>query len=318
MSYQNIEPIDLKRITLEIFNLIALHKEGNVLTLINRFAMYKNEKGENIFQIRNQELNNIFMSCCKFELKNAALIIMTDYYPHFKFDLGSINLRKRTALMICIENNMFDVASELLEYPDSLPELNNNKVDENFTAIQFIANKKLSSLQSGIPILVKIITYYLDYNPASQLLHKIIDNICDNPDLKNILQGLYGDEIDFNNICLPIQETQATRSIMEGNPNIINTRSVTSSRIVATPFTHPQAIPINPNDDTFDERMYGRNVRQGYNGGKSTRRKRVKTYTSKNIKKTKNIKQTKKKKLFYKHKNGFLKNQSRVYRKNRF
>jgi len=293
MSYQNFEPIDLTRITLKIFNLIARNKEEDVLALINKYAIYTNEKGENIFQIRNQELNNIFMSCCKYELKNAALIIITHYYPHFKFDLGSINIRKRTALMICIENNMFEVALKLLEYPDSLPELNNNKVDENFTAIQFIANKNLSSLQSGIPILVKIITYYLDYNPASQLLHKIIDNICDNQELKNILQGLYGDEIDFNNICLPIQEAQATRSIMEGNPDIINTRSVTSSRIVATPFTHPQAIPINPNDDTFDERMYGRNVRQRHNGGKPTRRKRVKTHASKNKTKSKQRKHRK-------------------------
>uniref|UniRef100_A0A6C0DIA4 Uncharacterized protein n=1 Tax=viral metagenome TaxID=1070528 RepID=A0A6C0DIA4_9ZZZZ len=297
MSYQNFEPIELTRITLEIFKLIARNKENDVLALIDNFAEYTNKKGENIFQIRNQELNNIFMSCCKFELKNAALIIITNFYPHFKFDLGSINIRKRTALMMCIENNMFDVASELLKYPDSLPELNNDKVDEKFTAIQFIANKKLTSLQIGIPILVKIITYYLDYNPASQLLHKIIDNICDNQELKNILQGLYGDEIDFNNICLPIKEAQATRSILKGNPDIINTRSVTSSRIVATPFTYPLAIPINPNDDIYDEIMYGRNVRQSHNGGKSTRRKRVKTRASKNKTKTKSKyrKQTNKK-----------------------
>jgi hypothetical protein len=31
--------------------------------------------------------------------------------------------------------------------------------------------------------------------------------------------------------------------------------------------------------------MYGRNVRQRHNGGKSTNRKRVKTHASKNIKK---------------------------------
>jgi adenylate kinase family enzyme len=287
MSYQNVEPIDLTRITLEIFKLIARNKQDDVLALIDKYAIYTNKKGENIFQIRNQELNNIFMSCCKFELKNAALIIITNYYPHFKFDLGSINIRKRTALMMCIENNMFDVASELLKYPDSLPELNNNNVDEKFTALQFIANKKLTSLQTGIPILVKIITYYLDYNPASQLLHEIIDNICDNQELKNIIQRLYGDEIDFNKICLPIKEAQTTRSILKGNPDIINTRSVTSSRIVATPFTHPQAIPINPNDDIYDEIMYGRNVRQRHNGGKPTRRKRVKTYASKNKTKSK-------------------------------
>ena len=94
--------------------------------------------------------------------------------------------------------------------------------------------------------------------------------------------------IDFDKICDPIQEADTV--IVKGNPNIINTRSVTNSQLVATPMETYIAYPLrednrsddDDDDETFDERMNNRNVRARYSGGKPTRKKRIKIYISKN------------------------------------
>ena len=289
MSYQNVEPIDLKRITLEIFNLIALHKEGNVLTLINRFAMYKNEKGENIFQIRNQNHNNILLLSCMFELNDLCRTIIHNY--NNLFDLGLRNLQGKTALIICIEKNNFTIALELLQYRNYLPELNYNTDNIENNTLDLIMSKTnlLFDSPEYLQTLAKILNYYLEFKSTSQILHKNIDKICNDFYIKRMLPRFFKKKvIDFDKICDPIQEADTV--IVKGNPNIINTRSVTNSQLVATPMETYIAYPLrednrsddDDDDETFDERMNNRNVRARYSGGKPTRKKRIKIYVSKN------------------------------------
>lgn len=137
--------------------------------------------------------------------------------------------------------------------------------------------------------LAKILNYYLEFKSTSQILHKNIDKICNNFYLKRMLPRFFKKKvIDFDKICDPIQEADTV--IVKGNPNIINTRSVTNSQLVARPMETYIAYTLHENDDddgddhdeTFNERMNNRNVRPRYSGGKHTRKKRIKIYVSKN------------------------------------
>lgn len=285
-----INNIFFDQIVAEIFALIKEKKQTKVLEIINYYNDYRNERGDNIFQIRNQNHNNILLLSCMFELNDLCRTIIHNY--NNLFDLGLRNLQGKTALIICIEKNNFTIALELLQYRNSLPELNYNTDNIENNTLDLIMSKTnlLFDSPEYLQTLAKILNYYLEFKSTSQILHKNIDKICNDFYLKRMLPRFFKKKvIDFDKICDPIQEADTV--IVKGNPNIINTRSVTNSQLVATPMETYIAYPLHEDnrsddddddDETFDERMNNRNVRARYSGGKPTRKKRIKIYVSKN------------------------------------
>jgi hypothetical protein len=290
-----INNIFFDQIVLEIFALIKEKKQTKVLEIINHYNANISERRENIFQIINQNHNNILLLSCIFELNDLCRTIINNY--NNLFDLGLRNLQGKTALIICIEKNNFTIAMELLQYRNSLPELNYNTDNIENNTLDLIMSKTNLRFDSPeyLQTLAKILNYYLEFKSTSQILHKNIDKICNNFYLKRMLPRFFKKKvIDFDKICDPIQEADTV--IVKGNPNIINTRSVTNSQLVARPMETYIAYTLHENDDdddgddhdeTFNERMNNRNVRPRYSGGKHTRKKRVKTYASKNKTKSK-------------------------------
>lgn len=275
------------------------------------------------------------MLSCIFYLSETCATIIQKY--NNLFDLGLRNSQGKTALIICIEKDNFNIALELLQYRNSLPELNydnDNIENDTLNIIMSKTNLVFSDSSKYIETLARIISYYLQYNSTSEILHKNIDKICSDNYLKRMLQKYLNKSfIDFDKLCLPIVETNTV--IINGNPNIINTRSVTGSEIVATEMEHPAlAYPVDDDDDDDDvvdmvidntignirsreddERINNRNIRRRLTGGKNKRkpttRKRVKTYASKNIKKTKHRKNRKNRK----HTKRIKKINIKVYKK---
>jgi hypothetical protein len=88
---------------------------------------------ENIFTLTNDDSdgNNLLSYCCKKNIPRLCNYII-DYYGD-TFDIGAINHAKETALIISIQNNMFDVANNLIScsYADDYTEPNIGQIDNN-------------------------------------------------------------------------------------------------------------------------------------------------------------------------------------------
>jgi hypothetical protein len=191
----------MNRIVQQIFTLIGEKNEIQVIKDIKYYAKFINQDGFSIFEIdnningNNNLMNNILMSCCMFALQNAALFIIQNYND--SVELGSINRQWDTALMICINNNMYRVALELLKYKDSVPELANQDMKSSF---DLILTKTINN--DTIPILVKLIEYYLQFSPTNKNFHKNMDIICSNQHIVELLQPRFNkDVLDFAKIC---------------------------------------------------------------------------------------------------------------------
>jgi hypothetical protein len=295
-KYTNEEEItnkEMDKIVQQIFTLIGERNEPEVIKYINHYANFINQDGFSIFEIDNNiRRNDILMSCCMFGLQNAALLIIRKYNDSVEF--GSINRQGQTALMICINNNMYRVAIEILNSRDSVPELTNEDI---ISSLDLILTKTINN--ETIPVLVKLIEYYLQYSPTNKNFHKNIGTICSNQHIVQILQPYFSkDVLDFDKICSPIQQAEVSNYVnntvtpynMRNDQNILN----------ATPYSMQIAEPINdahmnfdPNEYT-DEELASMRIQKRF-GGKKRRTKRK---TSKHKKTKRRGKLHKKKKLF--------------------
>jgi hypothetical protein len=181
-------------------------------------------------------------------LQNAALFIIRNYND--SVELGSINRQGQTALMICINNNMYLVASELLNSKDSLPELDDEDIK---STLDLILTKTINN--DTIPILVKLIEYYLQFSPANKNFHKNINIICSNKHLVEKLQPYISKNVvDFDKICGPINPADSSNYVnneitpynMRNNQNTLN----------ATPYNMQIAQPIVDPYMNFDANEY--------------------------------------------------------------
>ena len=290
---QIISKEQMKQGALELFKLISQRDrdENTIITLIKHYAKFTNEDGFTIFEIDDNMRNDIFMLCCKYGLQNAALIILKNYRD--LVDLSTINLQGQTALMLCLNNNMYQIALNILNYPnspDSLPELKNQNM--RTTTLDLILRKPIDDdyIKS---ILVNVILYFLQYAPANANFNKNLNTICSNKHLAQILQPhVNRDMLDFDKICMPVAPAEAS-IFSNANSNLYNTRNNTRSikklKVKATPYAIPIAEPTNDmnfeineySDDQMDD--FRLQKRRRFGGNKKRNRK---TQRKKHHKKT--------------------------------
>ena len=290
---QIISKEQMKQGALELFKLISQRDrdEKTIITLIKHYANFTNEDGFTIFELDDNMRNDIFMLCCKYGLQNAALIILKNYRD--LVDLSTINLQGQTALMLCLNNNMYQIALNILNYPnspDSLPELKNQNM--RTTTLDLILRKPIDDdyIKS---ILVNVILYFLQYAPANANFNKNLNTICSNKHLAQILQPhVNRDMLDFDKICMPVAPAEAS-IFSNANSNLYNTRNNTRSikklKVKATPYAIPIAEPTNDmnfeineySDDQMDD--FRLQKRRRFGGNKKRNRK---TYRKKHHRKT--------------------------------
>jgi hypothetical protein len=90
------------------------------------------DEEENIFTLTmTNGGNNLLLYCCKKNIPRLCNYIIDNYGD--TFDIGAINHAKETALIISIQNNMFDVATNLIScsYLDDFTEPNIGQIDNN-------------------------------------------------------------------------------------------------------------------------------------------------------------------------------------------
>jgi hypothetical protein len=90
------------------------------------------DEEENIFTLTmTNGGNNLLLYCCKKNIPSLCNYIIDNYGDIF--DIGAINHAKETALIISIQNNMFDVAENLIScsYLDDFTEPNIGQIDNN-------------------------------------------------------------------------------------------------------------------------------------------------------------------------------------------
>lgn len=262
----------MNRIVQQIFILIGERNEQQVIKDIRYYANFRNEDGFSIFEIDNNiGKNNILMSCCRFGLQNAALLIIRNYKD--SVELGSINRQGQTALMICINNNMYQVALELLNSRDSLPELANENM---ISSLDLILAKPVNAVTS--PILVKLIEYYLQYSATNKNFHKNMDIICSNKHVVEILQPYISKNVlDFDKICSKKQEAEVSNYVnntvtpynMRNAQNIVN--AIPYNMQIAEPIIDPH-MHFDANEYT-DEQLASMRINKRL-GGKKKRTKR--------------------------------------------
>jgi hypothetical protein len=273
----------MNRIVQQIFTLIGERNELQVIKDIKYYAKFINQDGFSIFEIDNNiRRNDILMSCCMFGLQNAALLIIRNYND--SVELGSINREGQTALMICINNNMHKVALELLNFRDSVPELANEDMKSSF---DLILTKTINN--DTIPILVKLIEYYLQFSPTNKNFHKNINIICNNKHIVEKLQPKIDKNVlDFDKICSPIKPAE-TSNYVNNEITPYNTRN-NKNTLNATPYSMQIAEPINDPNMNFDANEYTdeqlTSMRINKTAGLGGKKKRTKKKTTKH-KKTK-------------------------------
>jgi hypothetical protein len=293
-NLQIISNDEMNKIVLQIFQLIGERNEKNILLHIKHYANFRNENGHSIFYFSNSQRNNILISSCNNGLTNVSIFVVRKY--HDLFNLGLMDSQRMTALMICINKNMYLPAYELLNFPSSLPEITNESITN--TALKLMLTKSIDN-EYAITILVKIIRYYLQNNPNNPNFHQNINTICGNVLLAQELQKYFHkNEIDFERICLPVQEVTASDVVNAYAPRY-ETRRVSNNRLTAQNYNIPVAMPLN--DMNFDANEYTdaelSNLRlQKRLGGK----KRTRTNQKKQSARTNQKKRTKKRRGKYK------------------
>jgi len=286
-SIQTISNEEMNKIVLHMFQLVSERNEKTILVYIKHYANFRNENGHSIFYFSNSQRNNILILSCNNGLTNVSIFIVRKY--HELFNLGLMDAQRMTALMICINKNMYLPAYELLNFPASLPEINNENITH--TALDLMLTKNIDN-EYAINILVKLIRYYLHNNPNNPNFHKNINSICANIMLAQQLQQYFDkNEIDFERICLPMQEATTSTTVNTFEPRY-ETRSVTNNRLMAQQYNIPVAMPAN--DMNFDANEYTdtqlANLRLQKNfGGK----KRARTVRSKRVNRMNQKKSTK-------------------------
>jgi hypothetical protein len=299
---------ELKQYFIKIFHLMVQGNQNDAIKYINHYAKFRDSKDNNIFKIADTERNNMFMLSCILGVINISLFILKNY--HNDFELGLINSKGGTALMLCINaigmvDNINQIIDELLNYPDALPELTNDNMP--YTSLDLVLKDTNSILSDNFKqkVLVKIIKYFLVINPNSQNFHKNLDKICQNHILILILQRSFSkDELDFDKLCsAPKQAESSNYTDVAINPN--NIHNETENIREAQQVDNIQVLqPVN--DMNFDANEYTPEQMESFRlqrrrGGKKYRTKRRKQHHMKTKRK-----KLKTKRRHYKRKRSFV------------
>lgn len=306
---------EMHNILVKIFTYIIERNEPLALRAIRDNSIYRNPRGNSIFNMVNANGNNILIEACRYKLTNVAVYVIRRFND--LFNLGLANNNAITALISCIYNNMYEPIFELLEHPESLPELRINI--NRFTALDMMLRKNITNYDvNDKRIVVEIINLYLQYNPNSQNFHRCLNKICADENLKQVLQPRFNPaRLDFNKICAPVEPTTAElRSNLATTHNIsYNTRNVAQNIQEAQQRDNIQIaervvdpyMNFDANEYTPDE-MNNLRLPKRIGGKKYRTKRRQMRHKKANLKKTKTKGRGKHntKRRHYKRKRSFL------------
>lgn len=214
-----------------------------------------NDHDKNILSEIIQQGNNLFLYCCIHKLTPVCEFILENYTN--LFNIGEKNHNYQTALIICIKNNMFDVAISIFEDDDDYDSANLGQIDKyGKTAMDYMLEKvkvdefgkplpesENKEIVDNIEIIVDLIYFYLNetnnnvlmdrnisLNQDNDMLQNYIDLICQDLDFwKPLLKGYFdGDtRIQFNNkFCFNVKQAE-----IDTNPIIPQLRPIRSNRL---------------------------------------------------------------------------------------
>jgi hypothetical protein len=240
----------LDKVVNDLFDYIRKKDQDMTIEYLKFYSDIDDPNNRTIFSFRDIRRNNVLLSCCIFELENAALEIIDNLSD--SIDIGSINSNAETPLIISINNNMYNSAIELLNKGSEANIEQITSYGKNYSAIDFMVHKPHDIIEENIDILVSLLDYYLDNNPTSDIFHRNINYICENitffgPLLQPHFQK---NKLNFDKICKPEVATKASNIVMANTNNTSNTRAAKNIGLEATPVNIPLAIPAN--DANFD------------------------------------------------------------------
>jgi hypothetical protein len=244
MKRTHITSQEIDEIVREIFRNIRDKNEKNVIQYIYSYADIRDDNRKlSIFEIINIKRNNILMECCEKKLVYAAAIIIKKYNSEFNISL--INFEGKNALMICIDNNIYNVALLLLNYPESLTDLFTECICVRKSALDSII-KKSCKIMEEITILVKILDYYIMYDSNSQIFHRNINLICQNKELVPFVQPYFKKSVlDFDKLCIAPVKAEVSIFVNIYKKIHYNTRSSSKGyKVKAKPYHIQVAEPI--------------------------------------------------------------------------
>jgi len=243
MKRTHVTSQEMDELAHEIFCNIRDKNEENVIQYIYNYADIRDDNRKlSIFKITNVKRNNVLMECCEKKLLYAAAILIKKY--NSEFNLSLINFEEKTALMICIDNNIYNVALLLLNYPESLAHSFTECVCVRKTALDSIIKKSCRNMEE-ITILVKILDYYIINDSNSEIFHRNINLICKNKELLPFLQPYFKKSVlDFDKICIAPVKTEVSLFVNIYKKIHYNTRTSKEYKVKAKLYHIPTAEPI--------------------------------------------------------------------------
>jgi hypothetical protein len=316
---------------IEIFENIVINcrnqRETKVIDLIKKYAYYKtNNSSTTIFTLEYEtDDNDLLAICCINKLPNAADLLITDYAD--LFDVGTANPLGQTALILAIINDLFSVASDLLN--NFLEDCNPGQVTHGdgfqLSALDFMLQKNKDIIKENIEIVANLLDYYIENEDTSPVFHRNIDIICrDIKFYEPLLKPYFSkDRLDLNErFCKDIVPAEIG-PFRDFHTNLPNTRGMNEIRINAEPVNLQMVIPTNDRnfpheytreeEDSFRINKRQRNEDPDENRGGAKNRKLKKSKKPKSTKKSKTIKNTKKSK----NKKAKLKKQTKTKKLNK-
>jgi hypothetical protein len=250
----------LKNIFRFLKNMSIQKREAALITGIKHHGIYKSvPRNSNIFKLYDDEGNDLLALCCINKLENAAFLIVDDY-GHL-FDVGLVNTYGETSLIISILNDLYAIASELLnKFSEDCNPGQITYGDDGLTALDYMLHKDKHTIEENIDIVANLLDYYLENEEESPVFHRNIDLICQDIEFyKPLLEPYFKKEkLDLNeNFCKPVVNAEISNfPILDAN--IRNTRNMENNiNLNAEPTNLEMGIPANdrnfPDEYTREE-----------------------------------------------------------------
>ena len=250
----------LKNIFRYLRDICIQKREAGLIDAIKQYGIYKTaDRNSNIFKLYDPEGNDLLALCCINKLEDAAFLIIDDYSD--LFDAGLMNEYGETSLIISIVNDLYTVASELLnKFSEDCNPGQITYGDDGLTALDYMLHKDKTVIQEHIDIVANLLDYYVENEPESQVFHRNIDLICQDLEFyKPLLQPYFNTErLDLSEeFCRPPVNAEISQfPILDSN--IRNTRNMENNvNLNARPTNLQIGIPANdrnfPDEYTREE-----------------------------------------------------------------
>ncbi len=241
----------------------VLFMEGIKMKHINEYT----GEEENIFNIPLRNGTNLFIMSCVSGLTDLSKLILRDFRQFF--NLGHITINYRTALIITILKNQFDIAQQIIDFPFRanlgqqdinnktaldymLEKFKNSKDKKRLEVIDPRNTDKIIEMSRIISELIKFYLFELIRNPADQMAQSYIDIFCSERKLwRPLLSHFFDrDQMDFeesrenhqNKICdkFEVDDYVSKGVNVTTSTPLRNTRTSMDFPIASTSISQPQ------------------------------------------------------------------------------